>query len=187
MCSWVAGLRIELYASDHARALERSLQADELVLAAAVCSPLWHGCLLLGRAAAALCASLGTADPSPMLGRAEADVRAVAALELGCFADALGLLTAGIANRRGDLVSAIAALDAVLASPAAQAQPLVLASALRRRAELGQARVAGLVQHADAMMRERGVLDPSRMVSVFAPGFERRVSIAPPANTGNFK
>jgi hypothetical protein len=148
---------------------------DRLLAESRFWSTSWQVFLRLSRARVHLAlAELSASTPSlQWLTEADNDVAEALASPAVSFVDALRVVSAGIALARGDTAAAIAGLDAVLSSGEAQQQPLLLASALRRRAELGQARVAGLVQHADGMMRERGVVDPERMAQLFAPGAAR--------------
>jgi hypothetical protein len=168
-CLVLLEAQLALYQSD-AAGLSAQLGAIGSLLDDPTTMPsLWRATLLTSRAKLGV-ALVGAGGVGDLLAQAEADIAEASALQLPCLTDALQVVSGCIAMQRGDSASAIAALDAVLQSSQAQAQPLLLASALRRRAELGRARVAGLVQHAEGMLRERGVVDPARLARLFTPG-----------------
>jgi eukaryotic-like serine/threonine-protein kinase len=174
-CLHVLSVQAALYEQDPSMLAAAIEAIDRLLAESRFWSTSWQVFLRLSRARVHLAlAELSASTPSlQWLTEADNDVAEALASPAVSFVDALRVVSAGIALARGDTAAAIAGLDAVLSSGEAQQQPLLLASALRRRAELGQARVAGLVQHADGMMRERGVVDPERMAQLFAPGAAR--------------
>jgi tetratricopeptide (TPR) repeat protein len=169
---WMARVQIELYTENTARCEARSFEQEDFLRSPLATIAVWRARALLSRARAALCASLGTSGTRNVLvERAAADIDRVLALQLPCFTDQLRLLSAAVAQQRGQRTRALELLDAVLISRDAEAQPLVLASALRRRGELSGPDAGELVARGDNLMRERGVVAPERMTRLYAPGF----------------
>jgi hypothetical protein len=170
---WTALVAIELYEDDAVACGRRCEELTELLAGPAAVVPLWRGRVLSLRALAAICAAAAAEHVEPLITRALGDLDAVEALGLPCFSDAVKLARAGVAELRGQRELCLSLLDAVLGSAEAQAQPLLVASALRRRGELMGGPADPLALRADEIMRERGVANPERMVRLFAPGFCR--------------
>ncbi len=170
---WMARTQIALYVQDIEQCAERSAELDEFLTLPLAQVAVWRARLLLMRARSALCAAQAHPDRARLLARAAADVDATILLALPCFVDQARLLQAALAEQRGDRKQAVALLDAVLASKDAEAQPLVVASAIRRRAELVADHAAEWLARGDGLMRERGVARPGRITHLFAPGFTR--------------
>lgn len=168
---WTAQTQLALYTQDRAQCEARSSELAEFSRSPLGQVAVWRGRMHVLRARAALAAAETSTARAALLARAAADIAALTALGLPCFADPLRLLAAGLATLRGDPIGAVALLDAVLASKDAEAQPLVLASAMRRRGELDPPRGRELIGYAETLMREHGVVRAECVAHLFAPGF----------------
>ncbi|HEX7480872.1 MAG TPA: hypothetical protein VF331_23925, partial [Polyangiales bacterium] len=162
---------IDLYERDRPACERHQRDLDEFLRAPFAFVPVWRSHVLLLRALCALCAAEQRPAREALLAQAATDLDAVQALGLRCFVDAVCLARAGLAALRQERVRALELLDDVIGSAEAQAQPLLVASALRRRGELMGGRHDPLTTRADDLMRERGVLHPERMARIFSPGF----------------
>ncbi len=170
---WAARAFIDLYERDGEACARHASELEDILRAPFAVVSVWRSHALVLRAACKLCAAQTQPGAAEWLERASADLDAVQSLGLRCFADAVTLLRAGIAALRDERERAMELLDEVIGSAEAQAQPLLVASALRRRGELMGGPSDPLALRADELMRERGVLAPERMARIFAPGFEQ--------------
>jgi len=125
------------------------------------------------RARAALaCAHADAAGREALLGRVEKDAHRIAAEKMPWADPLAALLRAGIASARGNRSEAIAELQVALEG-FEKAELLLHAAAARRRlGELtGGADGNVLVGAANTWMARQGIMNPTAMTALYAPGF----------------
>jgi eukaryotic-like serine/threonine-protein kinase len=122
---------------------------------------------------AAVAADSGRDDARALIRRAAKDARTIQSEKLG-WATALGeLLSAGVAELRGDDGAAMSALTAAADGFSASDMGLYAAIADRLRGHrLGGDEGRKLVARADAWLAEQDVRDVGRMTAMLAPGLE---------------
>ena len=128
--------------------------------------------VLQTRARCALAAAQRVADARPLLRAAEQDARRLGR-EKAAWSRALSSLTLGcVAGARKDPDTAVRHLQEAVAQLDAVDMQLFAAAARRRLGQLlGGDEGCSLVTQADAWMRAQGIVKPSRMAAMLAPGF----------------
>ncbi len=172
---YYGSLYIDSYAGDAAAAWRRITETERLLQPSLLlriqqveADVIQH----TGRCAVAMAAV--SAEPRPLLLRAEKAARRLDRQQLPWTSALAQLIKAGAASVRGDAEAA----EQLLADAAQRLESAdmgLFAASARRH--LGQLRAGDegreLVEQADAWMRARIILNPSRMASCLAPGFPR--------------
>jgi serine/threonine protein kinase len=172
---YYGSLYVDVYAGDVGAAWRRITETEPLLRSSLLlriqqvrADVLQHA----GRCAIAVAAV--SVDPRPLLRKAEKSARRLHRQQLpwtGAFAQ---LMRAGVASVRGDTGRA----ERLLADAAErfESSDMGLFAAAARR-QLGQLRGGDggrdLIEQADSWMRAQSIVNPSRMASCLAPGFDR--------------
>jgi eukaryotic-like serine/threonine-protein kinase len=125
------------------------------------------------RAACAIAASQGAADPGPLLAIAEHDLRQLQRAHYSAIWTKgwPQILRAEIAARRGDQGAALAHLDRGIDAFRDRGAAFFLAIARRTKGLLvGGDEGRGLIAEADAWMAGEGIINPARLAATFVPG-----------------
>jgi hypothetical protein len=126
------------------------------------------------RAACAIAAAQGAADPKPLLALAERDARRMERTRYSAIwtRDWPQMIRAEVALARGNRARALAHVDRAMDGFRERGAAFFLAIAGRKKGELlGGDEGRALIAAADAWMASEGIVNPARLAAAFVPGF----------------